>query len=144
MKKCRQESLDSEVVITDKRTGIKTDHRHVPKLSITCPKARYHQTLIFLFFDLFFKFQVNRKKGLILKSDYELFKGTTLVYAIGAGITAAAGITCPPMEFVKVFRLYSFISVSKQTQIDMNTQKKKKQNIQPRLRPPICSEFGNW
>ncbi len=43
------------------------------------------------------------------KSDYELLTATTLAYAIGAGITAAAGTRLALQLFlVKVFTLFSF------------------------------------
>ncbi len=43
------------------------------------------------------------------KSNYELLTATTLIYAIGAGITAAAGTRLALQLFlVKGFKLYSF------------------------------------
>ncbi len=46
---------------------------------------------------------------LIPKFNYELLTATTLIYAIGAGITAAAGTRLALQLFlVKRFKLYSF------------------------------------
>ncbi len=43
------------------------------------------------------------------KSNYELLTATTLIYAIGAGITAAAGTRLAlQWILVKGFKLYSF------------------------------------
>ncbi len=52
----------------------------------------------------------NRGPGaLYQKSNYELLTATTLIYAIGAGITAAAGTRLALQLFlVKGFKLYSF------------------------------------
>ncbi len=47
--------------------------------------------------------------SLVLRSNYELLTATTLIYAIGAGITAAAGTRLAlQWILVKGFELYSF------------------------------------
>ncbi len=47
----------------------------------------------------------------VVASDYELLTATTLIYAIGAGVTAAAGTRLALQWFlVKGFKVYSFQS----------------------------------